>query len=196
MSLETYLTASRTLPRLKHIFSILYDIRYATFGLLKSVKSPATTHICTAPSFAKLKELKHLAEPKPGVFALDTRGCNLIEKKPYTLNGGGEHDLQVARHVLQAITVEGASVMYPRFERQGLIPDALLVYREDGKYRLEFLEVELSPKEKTYLSDKLKKYDALAKDQTLYTDWWQAHRERLGLPFCTLDQFCFGVRVV
>lgn len=193
--LEAYLTKSRTRPRLFEILTILYHIHYTTLDLIKTVKNPASLHIVTAPSFAKLKELKILAEPKAGIFCLNTVGFKLIDKKPYSTNGGGDHDLAVARLVLQAITAERATVMYPKFERIRLYPDALLIYRCEGKFRLEFLEVELSAKPDGYLDEKMQKYRALSKDPTLYTDWWQEHRERLGLPFCGIDKFCFGVRV-
>jgi hypothetical protein len=193
--LDEYLSKSRTLPRLKQILSILYDIRYATLELLKTVKNPATLHIATTPSFAKLKELNILSEPKAGVFCLDSRGFTLLDKKPYSTDGGGSHDLAVAEYVLQAITVEGASVIYPKFERLRLYPDALLVFRGESKFRLEFLEVELSPKPDGYLDEKMQKYRALGKDPATYTDWWEAHRGKLGLPFVGIDKFCFGVRL-
>jgi hypothetical protein len=193
--LESYLTKSRTKPRLLSILSILYEIRYATLDLLKTVNSPATLHIVTAPSFMKLKGLRILTEPKAGVFCLNTGGFRLIDKKAYSTDGGGDHDLAVARRVLQAITEHNATVIYPKFERLRLYPDALLIYKGEGRYRLEFLEVELSAKPDGYLNEKMQKYRALSKDPALYTDWWQGHRERLGLPFCGIDKFCFGVRV-
>jgi len=194
--LKKYLSAARTRPRLLQVLNLIADIRYATIPMLKELKTPATKHICTAPSFAELKELKHLAEPKPGVFALGLEGFKLIGRKFWPPDGGGEHDLTVAKLVLRDITENEATVMYPRFERQRLYPDALLIYRKPGAYRLEFLEVELSPKTDDYLKDKLKKYEALAQDQSLFTDWWPEHKERLGLPPCNIDQFCFGVRVI
>jgi hypothetical protein len=193
--LKGYLTKSRTKPRLFDILSILYDIRYSTLPVLKAVKTPASLHICTNPSFAKLKELKILSEPKEGVFCLNTGGFKLLQRKSYSTDGGGDHDLAVARAVLQAITVEGAGVIYPKFERIRLYPDALLIFRGEGRYRLEFLEVELSAKPDGYLTEKMQKYRALAKDPATYTDWWEAHRGELGLPFVGIDKFCFGVRV-
>jgi hypothetical protein len=193
--LDDYLTASRTLPRLKQVLSMLYGIRYTSLDMLKTVKSPSILHIATAPSFATLKQMKTLAEPRPGVFCLDSRGFKLLDKRPYSTNGGGDHDLAVARHVLQAITERGASVIYPKFERIRLYPDALLIYKGEGRFRLEFLEVELSQKPPGYLDEKMQKYRALSKDPATYTDWWEAHRGKLGLPFVGIDKFCFGVRV-
>jgi len=190
------LTPSRTLPRLKTVLNIIFNIRYATLDIFKGLKHPAFIHICTAPSFSKLVNLKILAEPKAGVFCLGTVGFNIVGQKARQMDGGGEHDLAVSRLVLQAITETDATVIYPKFERLRLYPDALIIYRGEGKYRLEFLEVERTVKaDPEYMERKFKKYRALAKDPTLYTDWWQEHRGRLNLPPCGIDKFCFGVRV-
>lgn len=193
--LSSYLTKSRTKNRLIDVLSVIYDIHYTTIPLLKTVKSGAIHHIATGPSFAELKNFKILSEIKEGIFCLDTEGYKLLDKEPQRLRGGSEHDLQVATHVLQALTESGATVIYPRFERQRLYPDACLIYKDEGRYRIEFLEVELSPKPDGYLDEKMRKYKALGKDPTLHSDWWRTWSERLGLPYCTRDQFCFGVRV-
>lgn len=192
--LDSWRSTGRTIPRLKHVLTVIYDIRYTTIDILKTCKNPAFQQVVTGPSFAELINLKVLSE-EGGIFSLGPEGFKIIDKPPYRLRGGGEHDLAVARHVLQAITDHGATVIYPRFERQRLIPDALLIYKGENQYRLEFLEVELSAKPDGYLAEKLKKYEALGKDQTLYTDWWRAVRERIGLAHCNINQFCFGVRV-
>ncbi|RJQ67318.1 MAG: hypothetical protein C4519_24285 [Desulfobacteraceae bacterium] len=91
------------------------------------------------------------------------------------------------------------SVFYPIFKRPPdyteiyLIPDYCLIRKRDSAYKIEFGEVEVSDKPRGYTEEKQAKYEQVAKDGNTYHKWWAYHAGQLGLPMCSIDNFCFSV---
>lgn len=195
--IESFLSPTRTKPRLIQGLRTLALLRYATLSQLQSVRKPYRQHIYTKSSFQKLSELEIVKENK-GVFKVGSKGWSLLDILPHyqkrCRGEGGEHDLKLTAELLKAMESDSFyAVIYPHFGE--LRPDACVIYRKEDAYRIEFLEVEVSPKEKEYLPEKMKKYDRLASDYQTYATWWQSWHKKLGLPYCMAEQFKFTVRV-
>jgi hypothetical protein len=172
-------------------------VRYASLPLLQSVRKPYRQHIYTKSSFQKLSELE-IVKNRNGLFSVGPKGWSLLDLPDHyqkrCRGEGGEHDLAVSKFLINLTdNNEFYTVFYPHCGE--LHPDACIVYRKDNAYRIEFLEVEVSPKEKEYLPEKMRKYDRLAKDYQTYATWWQNWAKKLKLPYCTADEFKFTVRV-
>jgi hypothetical protein len=92
------------------------------------------------------------------------------------------------------------ALFYPDFyERESdqqpfLIPDAALVLKKEDKAKLVFLEIESQKSAwERYLSEKRRKYEAIAKDYRTFDEWWRTWCGRLGFKLCPVEEFGFEV---
>jgi hypothetical protein len=197
MTLDDYLTPSRTRPRLIEALRTVAIVRYATLPQLQTVRKPYRQHIYTKQSLDQLLQ-RGIVSDAGGAFRVGPNGWKLLDLPDHyqkrCRGQGSEHDLAVTDILLGLTAQEDFfTVFYPHFG--DLRPDACVIYRKENAYRIEFLEVEVSPKEKEYLPEKMKKYERLAKDYQTYATWWARWAPKLNLPYCTAEQFKFTVRV-
>jgi hypothetical protein len=187
------------------LFDLLYklaQLRYADLPILSGFNKK----IATKFKLPKLVKAGYLQEVDGWFFtghkALETlknEGYNTAILRSNLTGGAGQHQ-RVLSAVISGVMKEPHfyRVFYPIFHRDGrewLIPDACVVYREGNRYKLTMLEVEVSAKQDGYLEDKMRRYNQLAKDRKTYDSWWKVQAGKLELPMCSIQNFCFGVRV-
>ena len=90
------------------------------------------------------------------------------------------------------------ALLYPQFptEKPYIIPDALLVLREENRYQLNFLEVEASKSNwDYYLQTKYDGYKRLSEDIQVYR-YWKAFSGYLDLSCPPIEKFYFQVMII
>ena len=194
MTLDDYLTPSRTRPRLIEALRILALVRYATLPQLQTVKKPYRQHIYTKQSLDQLLQLGIVADAG-GAFRVGPNGWKLLDLPDHyqkrCRGQGEEHDLAVT-DILLCLTAQEDffTVFYPHFGY--LQPDACVIFKRESEFKIEFMEVEVTDKEPGYLERKRNQYERLATDYKTYAEWWQRWGGRYGLK-CKPDDFCFCV---
>jgi hypothetical protein len=194
MTLDDYLTPSRTRPRLIEALRTLALVRYATLPQLQTVRKPFRQHIYTKQSFERLLQLG-LVVDAGGAFRVGPNGLKLLDLPEHyqkrCRGQGKEHDLAITDILLGLTAQEDFfTVFYPRFPY--VRPDACVIYKRDGEFKIEFLEVETTDKEAGYLERKQVNYERLANDYKTYSVWWNEWGDRFRLK-CKPDDFCFCV---
>lgn len=183
------------------VIKFLYHIRLLKYVPFKSFLDidPNYTRIASKEKIKGFVEAKLLTESK-GVYRatseckkllLDIGHNNLLLPELPTGNGS-INELSNTNVFIQALKLpDFKTLLYPSFGY--IIPDALLVRERDGKYKLDFLEVE-KPKVKwqEYCQNKAISYDKLSHDIKAY-NYWIKRCSLLGLREPTIEQFKFGV---
>ena len=78
-----------------------------------------------------------------------------------------------------------------------LIPNACFFYHKDSSYKIQFLEVENEKVNwENYLLEKKEKYEKVSQDFNTWDKWWRKSCERLDLPMCKVEDFCFSVLII
>jgi hypothetical protein len=183
------------------LFQLLYKvalIRYATPEHLKRINPK----IGTVNKTARLNELGFLRTCSTGVSVITDNGLNLIRENGYDidhiakkLQGDGSGDEPVIGSVILDLMDEPDfhTVFYPHFDF--LIPDCAVVWKKDGKVKLQFVEVETKKGNwQEYLEKKKVNYELIARDFNIYDKWWRRWSDILRLPLCPIENFCFSVR--
>lgn len=188
----------------EQIFKVLYTLslsRYATAKQLREINH----RVCVKKFLVKLIELGYLSTTKNlQAFTATPKAWEVLQAEGYntkiihkTLEAEApQHELDISNALLQIYKEEHFFTnFYPHFG--DLIPDACLVYRRDqGEYRIVFLEVENKKFDwENYIKKKYQKYQELGTQQEVYTKWWKRWSGLLGLPYCEQDKFCFSVRI-
>jgi len=196
----------------KQIFDLLYivaQVRYATFKQLH----PLNHRVATKKNLDSLVSLDYLASVP---LVKNTKAFHITEKTREILEREGfntkllqkkftgqtlEHALKITDCLLNLQAKENFyQVFYPTFKTPPdyhsdfLKPDACVVLKRDGAYKIEFLEVEEEkPNWAEYLLVKKEKYEQLARDPNIYRIWWKYYADKLNLPLCKEADFCFSV---
>jgi hypothetical protein len=196
----------------KQIFDIFYalaQVRYATFKQLH----PLNHRVATKTNLVKFCEFGYL----DGTFLVkDELALHVTDKTRQILEREGfnvkviqkkftgqelTHALKISDCILKLQAQENFyNVFYPifreppKYDREFLRPDACVVWKKDGAYKIQFVEVEeAKPDWENYLLVKRQKYEQLANDQNIYRVWWKYRAEKLILPLCSEADFCFSV---
>lgn len=110
------------------------------------------------------------------------------------------HELKITSVILE---LQPWRVLYPTFTEppayttEYLRPDACLVFKDQNRYKLQFLEVETEKGNwENYLLAKSDKYDKIASDFNTYDKWARFHFQRLGLTLPEIKDFCFSILCV
>ncbi|HEY5536178.1 MAG TPA: hypothetical protein VIL99_14735 [Ignavibacteria bacterium] len=86
------------------------------------------------------------------------------------------------------------TLLFPSFGY--LIPDALLVEKNNDKYRLTCIEVEASkPDWNNWILEKKANYLKLSQDIQFY-DWWITKCDKLGFKKPTIEEFKFNYKII
>lgn len=157
--------------------------------------------IGTGSKLSALIQLGYLSKSDGGFYYTAPKGFELLEKEGFNTrilqkNLTGNYSLHQERLTdLLLIEMEKPNyyaIIYPSFTYKN--PDACIIWKRDNQYKLEFIELELSPKDSEYLPNKKAGYERLARDVEIYSVWWKTWSSYLKLPYCKLSDFCFGVR--
>ena len=196
----------------KQIFDIFYTItqvRYATQKQLqplnhrvatkKNLDSLVSSGYLAAVNLVKNDKAFHITEKTRQILENEGYNVKVIQKKStgQTL----DHALKISDCLLKLQAQEHFyQVFYPTFQEPPkydspfLRPDACVVWKRDGAYKIEFIEVEeIKPNWAEYLFVKKEKYEQLASDPNIYHVWWKYYADKLNLPLCTEADFCLSV---
>ena len=185
------------------LFNFIYAIaslRYSTQKQLNKVSS----QFGTPKKLEKLRKRDYLtAIRNSDVYVITKKTRQLLKDEGYKtdilqadFNGINlNHQLKITDCLVSLIREDDHyALFYPNFTY--LIPDFCLIKKRDDAYKIIFGEVEEEkPNWTDYLNEKREKYNRLAKDRDIYLKWWKVYCEKLGLPYCTEEQFCFSVLV-
>ena len=210
--LDSFYTTGRTKPRLLQALTFLSICRYATLKQLQTVKTAYRQHIFTTKAVKMLVDLGYLGITGNGTYFTDSKGLNFLEENKistyYFLSRNravaGEHTLKITDYIISLQSNPSFfTAFYPQFTKPPdytevfLIPDICVIYRKEDSYKIEFIEIEISDKgDPEYILKKKAKYQQIAKDKNTYLHWWKFHCGKLGLPMCSVEQFCFNMEVI
>lgn len=195
------------------LFRFLYDfaqLRYATKEHLNQINNVYGTH----KKLTHLVKEKYLSVKNGDIYHITEKTRKLLgiegfNTKILQSDFTGEvlkHELKITDCLLKLRKEPNFyGVFYPSFKE--LKPDACLIYaeKEDYKknnskilrYKIQFLEVEDEKGNwEQHLKNKRDKYILLARDFYIWDKWWRHNCERLELPFCKVEDFCFSVLCV
>jgi hypothetical protein len=196
----------------KQIFDLLYivaQVRYATFKQLHSLNHRVATKkiLANLVSFGYLNAINlvknakafHITDKTRQILEREGFNVTIIQKK---FTGQDlKHALKITETILKLQAQENFyKVFYPifreppKYDSEFLRPDACVVWKRDGAYKIEFIEVEEEkPDWEKYLLVKKEKYEQLARDPNIYRVWWKYYTDKLNLPLCKEADFCFLV---
>ncbi len=155
----------------------------------------------------QLCDLKYLRFSNDGVYSATKKTHALLKEVgrnrdllPKVSGDGGINELQNTDAFVKIMTEEQHFLMflYPRFPHDNpyIKPDALMVLKDENKYKLIFLEVEASKTNwESYILTKRDNYMRLSKDRIVY-EYWQSISKKLGLPVPKISEFFFSVRFI
>lgn len=193
----------------KQIFDLFYtiaQIRYATQEQLQ----PLNHRLATKNLLVRMTELGYLSSDNlVKAYHITEKTRELLEREGYNtkvlqkdFTGVKlQHALAITDVILKLqAEPDFYQVFYPIFREppeyrmEFLRPDFCLIRRGEGKYKIEFGEVETKKENwENYLQVKRDKYEAIARDSNTYAMWWKVWSERLNLPFCDERSFCFSI---
>lgn len=203
------IAAAGSYDQLFDIFYALAQLRYATFKQLhrlnhRVVRKKYLEYLVNLGYLAAIPLVKninafHITEKTRQILEREGFNVKVIQKKftGQTL----EHALKISDCFLKLQVQEYFyNVFYPVFREppkyvaEFLRPDACVVWKRDGAYKIQFVEVEQpKPDWEKYLLLKKEKYEQVARDPNIYRVWWKYYHEKLNLPFTKEEDFCFSV---
>jgi hypothetical protein len=190
-------------------FQLLWDMLYH-IRLLKYVHqiqlkeiNPRYSKICAAEKLNYLVELGLLESPKKGIYCATEKTSQPLWKEKYPVKAlpkisSGEGDINQLNNTevfIQALKLPlFKTLLYPHFEY--IIPDALLVFMDKDRYKLEFLEIEAGKSNwSDYLETKRINYLKLAQDEIAFS-YWKAQCSYLNIKPPDIKDFKFSVTII
>ncbi len=194
----------------ENIYQLLYYttlLKYVTQEHIKSIGFSGAKKVATKRKLQALRELGYLR------FANKSRSIYSTTAKTYHLLKALGHDFKLLPSLpkgtgaeiyntdvfVQAIKLPNYhALLYPQFptEKPYIIPDALMVLKEDHRYQLNFLEIEAEkPNWDYYLQTKYDSYKRLAKDPQVYK-YWKSFSGYLNLACPPIEEFNFRVIII
>jgi len=193
-----------------NIYQLLYYVallKYSTQGHLKSIGFSGAEKVATKKKLHALCEFGYvrLANETLGIYTATAKTLHLLKTIGQNLNllpavpKGIGFEIYNTDVFVQALKLPNYfALLYPQFpiEDPYIIPDALLVLKEDHQYQLNFLEIEAEkPNWNNYLQTKYDSYKRLAKDPLVYK-FWKAFSGYLNLPCPKIEDFKFRVIII
>ena len=194
----------------ENIYQLLYNVtllKYSTQGHLKSIGFSGAEKVVTKKKLQALSELGYvrLANKNLGIYSTTTKTLQLLKAVGHNLNllpavpKGIGFEIYNTDVFVQALKLPNYyTLLYPQFPQENpyIIPDALLVLKEDHRYQLNFLEVEAEkPNWDMYLQTKYDGYKRLSKDIQVY-NYWKAFSGYLNLACPPIEKFKFRVIII
>ena len=194
----------------ENIYQLLYYVallKYATQEHIKSIGFAGVGKVATKRKLQTLRELGYLrlANKSKSIYSTMAKTYHLLKALGHDLKllpampKGTGAELYNTDVFVQALKLANYhALLYPQFptEKPYIIPDALLVLKEDHRYQLNFLEIEAEkPNWDYYLQTKYDSYKRLAKDIHVY-NYWKAFSGYLKLPCPPVEKFMFQVIII
>lgn len=194
------------------LFKELYRlalVRYATHDQL----IPFNKQVFTKPNLVKLTELGYLdgayLVENDIAYHITPKTRDLLTKEGYNTSViQKKYTAQSLIHALKItdclLKLQGEQFFYtnfypmfrepPEYKNPFLIPDACVVWNKEGTYKIQFVEVESEKQDwENYLLVKKQRYETMASTPDIYRIWWKQWAEKLNLPLCAENDFCFSV---
>ena len=194
----------------ENIYQLLYYVtllKYATQEHIKNLGFSGVGKVATKGKLQTLRELGYFRTSKinPQIFSSTNKTYQILKTIGHELKllpalpKGDGAEIYNTDVFVQALKLPNYYVLlYPQFpkEKPYIIPDALLVLKEDHRYQLNFLEIEAKkPNWDYYLQTKYDSYKRLAKDIQVYK-YWKAFSGYLNLPCPPIEKFKFRVMII
>ena len=194
----------------ENIYQMLYYLallKYATQQHLKSIGFPGAAKVATKPKLHALHKLGYLrlANETLGIYTSTSKALQLLRMLGHDLKllpgvpKGTGAEIYNTDVFVQALKLPNYyALLYPQFPKENpyIIPDALLVLKEERRYQLNFLEIEAEkPNWEAHLQTKYDGYKRLAKDMAMY-NYWKAYSGYLKLPCPSVEEFKFRVIII
>ena len=193
-----------------NIYQMLYYVallKYVTQQHLKAIGFHGVEKVATKGKLRTLHELGYirLANEALGIYASTSKSLQLLKALGHDLKllpavpKGTGAEIYNTNVLVQAIKLPNYyALLYPQFPNENpyIIPDALLVLKEERRYQLNFIEIEAKkPNWEAHLQTKYDGYKRLAKDMAVY-NYWKAYSGYLKLPCPSVDKFKFRVMII
>lgn len=194
----------------ENIYQLLYYLallKYATQGHLKSIGFSGAEKVATKKKLQALSELGYarLTNENLGIYSATAKTLKLLGMVGHNLNllpavpKGMGFEIYNTDVFVQALKLPNFhALLYPQFPKENpyIIPDALLVLKEEHRYQLNFLEIEAEkPNWETHLQTKYDGYKRLSKDMQVYY-YWKGCSKYLKLPCPPVEEFKFRVMII
>lgn len=194
----------------ENIYQLLYYVallKYATQEHIKSIGFSGVEKVATKKKLQALCTLGYLRKSRidPRIFSITKKTYQILKTLGHNLNllpnlpKGDGAEIYNTDIFVQALKLTNYyALLYPQFpkEKPFIIPDALLVLKEDHRYQLNFLEIEAEkPNWDYYLQTKYDGYKRLSKDIQVY-NYWKAFSGYLKFPCPPLEKFKFRVIII
>lgn len=202
----------KTLRSYQQFFRLYYFIRllrYANQTQLKSLQFSGVSKVATKEILKELVNLGHIsiADKQGTVFIANETTDKIIRAvkfneenyfKVFSCLPQGidtSNDIKNTEVFIQAISLSNYYfLLFPDFDY--IIPDALLVLKEENRYKLTFLEIETEQSNWTQRLERMRSnYLRLSKDIIVY-DYWRKMSPLLKLPVPDLDLFKFSITII
>jgi len=191
------------------IWDMLYNIRrvkYIRRNQISQIKK-SYNKTCSPDKIDLLIELGLLEKTNNDILITTDYSVKLLEQLgknvsilPEIIKGEGSiNEFNNTEVFIQALKLpDFIALLYPRFPKNNpyLIPDALLIRGTKEKYKLEFLEIEVSKSNwDDWLENKRINYLKLAAEKRPHTYWsWQCGLLNLAAP--DIKGFKFSVSII
>lgn len=194
----------------ENIYQLLYYLtlmKYSTQGHLKSIGFSGAEKVATKKKLQVLSELGYirLANEKLGIYSSTAKTLQLLKAVGHDLKllpavpKGTGVEIYNTDVFVQALKLQNFhALLYPQFPMEDpyIIPDALLILKEERRYQLNFLEIEAEkPNWEFHLQTKYDGYKRLAKDIAVY-NYWKAFSGYLKLSCPPVEKFTFRVMII
>ncbi len=192
------------------VYQLLYNVallKYSTQGHLKTIGFSGAEKVATKKKLKVLCELGYvrLAHENLGIYSATAKTLQLLKALGYDLKllpavpkGIGSEIYNTDVFVKALKLPNYYALLYPQFPKENpyIIPDALLVLKEEERYQLNFLEIEAEkPDWERHLQTKYDGYKRLSEDMQIY-HYWKAFSGYLKLPCPTVEEFKFRVMII
>ena len=194
----------------ENIYQLLYYttlLKYATQEHIKSIGFAGAGKVATKGKLQALCEMGYLQLVKndPPILITSQKSLQVLKALGHDLKllpsvpKGTGAEIYNTEVFVQALKLPNYyALLYPQFPKENpyIIPDALLVLKEERRYQLNFLEIEAEkPNWEAHLQTKYDGYKRLAKDMAVY-NYWKVYSGYLKLPCPPVEKFMFRVMII
>ena len=190
-----------TFSQLWQIFYYTRLFKYIHYRNYSQIKK-SFNKICTYKKLQELCDLGYFKSPKHEVYCATNKVLPILKEAGYItdtlpsepIGKGDINELNNTETFIKIIKQPYFyTLLYPNFKY--LIPDALLVLKNENKYKLTFIEVEQKkPDWERWIQKKRENYLKLAKDIQFY-EYWKSICKLLNFSIPSLTDLKFNVLI-
>ena len=203
---------NKTIRSYQQFFKLYYYIRllkYSTQEQLKNIGFPGGEKVCTTNMLNSLVKLGHISVTgnDKDIYIPNETTDIIVKSVKYSGINYFKHfaNLPTGKDALNEIKNTSVFVealrlpnyyylLFPDFEY--LIPDALLVLKEEDRYKLIFLEIETKQSNWEQRLERMRNnYLRLATDKQVY-EYWQKTAGYISLAVPSINEFKFSVNII